>query len=78
MCQRLETQLKHTPYEKLLSSIFGGKISNEIRSIDPEYPYISEAEEDFFTISLDIKGKSNIEEALNAYVQSDRLEGKLL
>jgi ubiquitin carboxyl-terminal hydrolase 34 len=32
LCQRLEAQMKNGPGEKLLSSIFGGKISNEIRS----------------------------------------------
>lgn len=58
LCQRLEAQLKGTPHEKLLSATFGGKISNEIRSLDPEYEYYSEAIEDFYTISLDIKGDS--------------------
>lgn len=32
-------------------------------------------EEDFYTLSLDIKGKPNIEAALDAYVKADRLEG---
>jgi ubiquitin C-terminal hydrolase len=67
--------LKGTPHAKLLSSIFGGKISNEICSIDKEFPYSSETEEDFYTISLDIKGKPNIQEALDAYVKADKLEG---
>ena len=34
LCQRLEAQLKNTPHAKVLSSVFGGKISNEIRSVD--------------------------------------------
>lgn len=34
LCQRLEAQLKGTPHSTLLSSIFGGKISNEIRSVE--------------------------------------------
>eukprot|EP01119_Soliformovum_irregulare_P016659 TRINITY_DN4860_c0_g1_i1.p1 TRINITY_DN4860_c0_g1~~TRINITY_DN4860_c0_g1_i1.p1 ORF type:complete len:2591 (-),score=801.00 TRINITY_DN4860_c0_g1_i1:32-7804(-) len=75
LCQRIEDQLKGSPHGKLLSSIFTGKTSNEVRSIDRDYPYVSEREEDFYAISLDIKGKHNIGEALDAYVKGDKLEG---
>lgn len=36
---------------------------------------MSEREENFFTISLEIKGKKNILESLDFYVQGDILEG---
>eukprot|EP01117_Protostelium_nocturnum_P003746 TRINITY_DN1501_c0_g1_i2.p1 TRINITY_DN1501_c0_g1~~TRINITY_DN1501_c0_g1_i2.p1 ORF type:complete len:1731 (-),score=672.01 TRINITY_DN1501_c0_g1_i2:2343-7535(-) len=75
LCQRIEARLKGTDQEKLLQNIFAGKICNEIRSVDENYPYVSESLEDFFTLSLDIKGKSNIYEALDAYVKGDKLVG---
>jgi len=34
LCQRLEAQLKLTNNEKLLSSVFAGKLCYEIRSVD--------------------------------------------
>lgn len=75
LCQRLETKLKKSGNENLLKNIFVGQISNEIRSVETEYPYVTESVEDFNTISLDVKGKSHIHEALHAYVKADRLEG---
>ncbi|PRP81656.1 hypothetical protein PROFUN_01163 [Planoprotostelium fungivorum] len=75
LCQRMETRLKGTSQEKLLSSIFAGKICNEIRSVDENYPYLSETSEDFFTLSLEIKGKDTISDALDTYVRGDKLVG---
>jgi hypothetical protein len=44
------------------SEHFGGTLSNEIFSTNPQYPYYSEREEDFYTIPLEVKNKSNLEE----------------
>jgi len=73
--QRLETALKGTPQWKVLEATFSGSVSVEVRSIDPERPYRSEHEEDFHVLSLDIKGRRSIEEALRFFVVPDRLEG---
>jgi ubiquitin C-terminal hydrolase len=71
----LETELKGTAQEKLLSEILGGEIVNEIKSLEEEYEYISQRPEPFFSIQLDIKNKKSIEEALDSYVKPDILEG---
>ena len=40
-----------------------------------EYPYYSQSEEPFFRITLAIKGHKSLEEALDAYVKGEILEG---
>ncbi len=75
LCQRLEAQLKHTADTKLLNHQFGGTLANEIKSTDKDWPYYSEREEEFFSIPLDIKNKPSLEEALDSWVKSDKLEG---
>lgn len=75
LCDNMEDLLKGTPHEKLLNETIGGVISNEIKSLEKEYPYVSEREEPFFAITLDIKNKKNILEALDLYVKPDILEG---
>lgn len=50
-------------------------IGNETRSTEEEYPYVGEREEPFFAISLDIKNKKNLAEALDLYIKPDHLEG---
>lgn len=55
--------------------MMGGVLCNEIRSLEDEHPYVGERDEDFYTISLDIKNKKSLEEALDLYVKPDILEG---
>lgn len=55
---------------------FRGKISYEIVSLEKEYSYYSEMENPFLAISLDIKNKRTIEEALDLYVRGEVLEGE--
>lgn len=54
----------------------GGKVVNEVKSLEKEYPYVGETEEEFFAIYLDIKNKKTLEEALDLYVKPDILEGE--
>lgn len=74
--QRLEQQLKGTYLEKLLPTFFVGALANQIRSVEQDYPYYSERLEDFHVISLDVKHKKMLEEALDLYVVPDKLEGE--
>ena len=53
----------------------GGSLSHEILSLEEEYPYFGEREEPFLTITLEIKDKKNLQEALDLYVKGDVLEG---
>ena len=60
---------------KLLKDSIGGVLINETRTIDKDYPYLSQREEPFTGIQLDIKNKRNLQEALDMYVKPDILEG---
>jgi len=50
-------------------------VCNETKSLEPEYEYVGERDEDFYAIPLDIKNKKNIQEALDLYIKPDILEG---
>ena len=67
--------LKDTPFASLLKDAVGGVIGNETKSMEPDYPYVGEREEPFFAISLDIKNKKSLAEALDLYIKPDHLEG---
>eukprot|EP01119_Soliformovum_irregulare_P004626 TRINITY_DN1568_c0_g1_i1.p1 TRINITY_DN1568_c0_g1~~TRINITY_DN1568_c0_g1_i1.p1 ORF type:complete len:2028 (+),score=618.17 TRINITY_DN1568_c0_g1_i1:116-6085(+) len=72
-CERLENFLKGKPEEKLLENTWSGKLTNQL--ICRGCPHRSERDDPFSTISLDIKNKSNILEALDLYVKGEMLEG---
>ena len=59
---RIESNIKTTSDEDLVSRNFGGVISNEI--IGNNCPHYSEREEPFFAISLPVSNKKNLEECL--------------
>ena len=75
LCDNLEKEAKYYNKENFLENSFKGKISNEILSLEKEYPYYSHGEEPFFRITLDIKGHKTLEEALDAYVKGEILDG---
>ena len=79
LCGNLEEELKRYPGgsgAEIVKALFGGKLSNQIRSREAEYPYYGERLEDFYNVSLDIKGKGSIEEALDFYVEPDVMDGE--
>ena len=75
LCDNLEKEAKSYNKENFLENSFKGKIANEILSLEKEYPYYSQSEEPFFRITLDIKGHKSLEEALDAYVKGEILDG---
>jgi len=76
LCSRVEEALVQTPGEKLLKSLIGGTLVQELRSTESEFPYESRRPEEFYAISLEIKGKRTLQEALDLYVKSDALQGE--
>ena len=48
---------------------------NETKSIEKDFPYLGQREEPFFALSLDIKNKKSLQEALDMYIKQDILEG---
>lgn len=53
----------------------GGTLCNETKSLEAEFPYLGVQQEPFYAVTLDIKNKKNIQEALDAYIKPDVLEG---
>ena len=49
---------------------------NETKSIEKDFPYLGQREEPFFALSLDIKNKKSLQEALDMYIKQDILEGE--
>ena len=76
LSDKLENNFKETQYKTLLQDIIGGSLSHEIISLEEEFPYNGEREEPFYSISIEIKHKKNINEALDYYVKGETLEGE--
>jgi len=70
---KLEQELKNTKQEKLIKDTFKLTIANEI--ICKDCPHRSETLEENLSLILSVKNKRTVYESLNAYVQSDILEG---
>lgn len=60
---------------EIVQTHFRGMLVNQIISKDPNNPYVSERPDPFHCLPLDIKGCSNLPEALEALVQSELLTG---
>ena len=59
----------------MLKSAVGGVLCNEIKSLEKEFAYLGESEELFSALSLDIKNKRRLQDALDLYVRPDILDG---
>jgi len=71
---KLEQQLKATKHEKLLRNLFGGKLVNQLIGTSG-CQHRKERDEPFYTISVDIKNKEDLSEALDLFVQEEMLTG---
>ncbi|KAI0455620.1 hypothetical protein F5B21DRAFT_503179 [Xylaria acuta] len=70
---RWEAQFTLNSDKKALRSIYGGQLVQQVKSKECEH--ISERIEPFSAIQCDIKGKSSLEESLQAYVDGEIMEG---
>ncbi|GAB0489246.1 hypothetical protein MMPV_000463 [Pyropia vietnamensis] len=70
---KLEKAVRGGPYEKLLEETFCGKLVNQI--ICRDLPFVSERQESFYVLSLDVKDKRSVLDSLDFYVQGDVLDG---
>ncbi|KAI5459968.1 hypothetical protein BGZ63DRAFT_262203 [Mariannaea sp. PMI_226] len=71
---RWEGQLPNSIERKKLRSFYGGRLVQQVKSKECEH--ISERDEAFSAIQCDIKGKSTLEESLQAYVDGEIMEGE--
>jgi ubiquitin C-terminal hydrolase len=70
---KLEKSTKGSPQEKILKDFFGGQFAQQI--VSRECEHVSERDEDFFTLSVEVKGKRKLEESLDLFVKGDLLDG---
>ncbi|KAF1812493.1 hypothetical protein P152DRAFT_473658 [Eremomyces bilateralis CBS 781.70] len=69
-----EGQMVSADDKQQFRSFFGGQTVNQIKSKECEH--ISERSESFIAIQCDVKGKANLFESLQAYVEGDVMEGE--
>lgn len=72
---KLEELLKSMGNPGLLRGHIGGTLVHEIASCEAEFPYTTQRKEQFFRISLDVKNKKSLQEALDLYIKDDMLDG---
>ncbi|KAH6712037.1 ubiquitin C-terminal hydrolase-like protein [Leptodontidium sp. MPI-SDFR-AT-0119] len=70
---RWESQILAPDAKREFRSFYGGQLVQQVKS--KECPHISERLEPFSAIQCDIKGKSTLEESLQAYVDGEVMEG---
>ncbi len=74
LCDQLEYALKDTKHAKLLHDTFAGSLHQTLEcKVDPSHRS-SRAEQDFFTLSLEIQNKNNLEEALDSFFQGEAIQ----
>jgi hypothetical protein len=76
LTDKLEQNLKGTSNPGILQKVMGGNLCHEIVSLDEGYEYQREKEEPFLTVTIEIKNKHTLEEALDLFVKGDILEGE--
>jgi hypothetical protein len=61
LVDKMEKDLEKSHDQKdMLKELIGGTLSHQIVSLENAFPYFSEREEVYFSISLEIKKKKNI------------------
>lgn len=75
VCGTLENSLKGTTDERILQKNFGCVQVSQIKSLEADFPFASEREEDIYAIPLDVRLKNNFSDAMDLFVKQDMLEG---
>jgi ubiquitin C-terminal hydrolase len=73
LLDKLETLTKGTEQEQLLKTFFGGNVAHQI--VSKECEHISDRDEPFYTVQVEVKNRRNLYESLAAYIQGDLLDG---
>jgi ubiquitin C-terminal hydrolase len=76
LIDKLEAVTKELQMEHIFDDSIRCKISYETISIEKDYPYYKETDSSALSISLDIKNKRTIEEALDLFTKGEVLEGE--
>lgn len=70
---KMDATIRNDDQSRLLKNTFGGAFCNQI--ICDECGHVSENREPFYTMSVGVKGKHSLTEALDAFVQGEKLTG---
>ncbi|CAZ81848.1 unnamed protein product [Tuber melanosporum] len=70
---RLEGQMSSMQMKSSFRGYYGGQLVQQVKSSECEH--ISERNEPFSAIQCDIKGKTNLQESLKAYVGGEHMDG---
>ncbi len=70
---RWEGQLLSADAKRTFRSFYGGQLVQQVRSQECEH--VSERLEPFSAIQCDIKGKTSLQESLQAYVDGEIMQG---
>ena len=73
LIDKLSEKMKGTPLENSLSSLLGGKFKSYIRCVDVDYE--SSKIEDFFDLSMIVKGCADLKKSFETYVEPEHLDG---
>ena len=71
----VDEYLKSLGHEKIMRSVLGGSF-NQIIEVPDHEGVKSEREEEFYQISVDVRGKDNLLESLESYVAPETLDGQ--
>ena len=72
LIDRIEEKMKGTGVEGSIANMFRGKLKTYIKCVNIDYE--SSREEDFYDLSLNVKGCDNIYASLDQYIEVERLE----
>lgn len=70
MQDSIDSHLRASGQTPAMQAVMGGKFVQQI--ICKDVPYRSEREEEFYQISVDVKGKGSLEKSLESYVAGER------
>ena len=73
LCDNLEEKMKGTPVENEVPRLFRGKLKNFVKCVNVNFS--SERIEDFYDLSLNVRGCKNLKESLEKYVEKENLDG---
>lgn len=74
LIEQLEENLKVTPYKHLLYNIFGGETCSILKCTNTDCNKVSKSFEKIYSLSLDIKQCSNLNECLQKYIKEEIIE----
>lgn len=74
LLSNLETKMEHTSLDGQVAALFRGKLNNYIRCIN--YDYSSNRPEEFYDVTLVVKGKRDLLDSLSSFIDDELLNGE--